>query len=165
MLTCISTKKFLSLSLMSKAKLHIITLVAFAMLIVFSSGSFGIDMHFCQNNLSSVSLFSNAKCCKEMSNNSSCSMEQTSCQKSSLSTECDKDCCSNEAYILTNDDSNVIQAQINSYKNFRGNFLIALSSTFILNNSAYVAPVNFEIDRPPPLSSIDKQIRFQTFLI
>jgi len=144
-----------------------IVAITFALLIMASSITLSFDAHYCQSKLKSVSLFGQAKSCHALAEkqNSTCGIHETSCNKCGKINLQKKDCCSNKTLLLSDGDNATVEPQINEFQQVNANFLVAFSNAFISIDYKNTEKIGFDYYRPPPLTSVDKQVLFQTFLI
>lgn len=125
-------------------------------LILFSTSSFTVDMHFCCNQLVDIAVWNKAKNCTEKVQKK----EEPTKQCTTLQ---EKDCCSNESFVKTGDDT--IKKANTKLE----------AETIIFLNTFFYAYVNlFEglqeniipfDDYRPPLLSKDIQTLYETYLI
>jgi len=107
---------------------HKITAALMAFVVLFSTMSFTVSMHFCGDDLVGFSLYEKAATCEESEHFSHCEMEMmeaSSCQMhDSMETSCEmkKDCCTDT------------EIQIDSQKDLKNNTLDNLQ----LNNTVFV---------------------------
>ena len=140
-------------------------------MLLLSSTGFSIDLHFCQGDLKSFSLFGTAKSCHAKAAKSHCQQKQkkSTCHfaKSTMETEdgCAKNCCSNKNMVVAPDmdTQKVVSEQ--------------LTETNICFISAFVAV--FHVDQTldlekliipylnyiPPLLDQDIPVLIQSFLL
>ena len=144
-----------------------IVAITFALLIIVSSITLSFDAHYCKSKLKSVSLFGQAKSCHALAKKqiSTCGLHEISCDKSEKPILHKEDCCSNKTLLLSNGDNQTVQPQINSFQQVNTNFLVAFTNTFIHVEYKNTKEVGFDYYRPPPLTSVNKQVLLQTFLI
>lgn len=127
-----------------------------AVLILLSTSSFTVDMHFCCNKLVDMSLIGKAKVCAEKVQKKDSPLKQ-------CTTLQEKDCCSNESFVKTGNDT--IKKANTKLE----------AETVIFLNTFFYAYVNlfegFEENIVPfkqyrlPLLSKDIQILHETYLI
>lgn len=127
-----------------------------AVLILFSTSSFTVDMHFCCNKLVDMSLIGKAKVCAEK-------VQKKKEPTKQCTTLQEKDCCSNQSFVKTGDDT---------IKN--ANTQLEAETIIFLNTFFYVYVNLFEgLEKNivpfkqyrPPLLSKDIQILHETYLI
>ena len=127
-----------------------------AALILLSTSSFTVDMHFCCNELVDMAFFSKAESCKDIAQKK----DNTSKQCTSIQ---EKDCCDNKSFVKTGNDT--IKKANTKLE----------AETVIFLNTFFYAYVNlfegfeenivpFKQYRPPLLSK-DIQILHETYLI
>lgn len=116
-----------------------------AFMLLVSSTGFSIDLHYCQGDIKSFSLFGTAKSCHTKANKSHCSKNKMSCHfaKTALEKVDDsgKSCCSNKSIEIAPDlDIDKVLSE-------------QLTQTQITIISAYVAA--FFTDQPSDLAKLD----------
>lgn len=125
-------------------------------LILFSTSSFTVDMHFCCNKLVDMSLIGKAKVCAEKVQKKDSPLKQ-------CTTLQEKDCCSNESFVKTGNDT--IK---------KANTKLEAETVIFLNTFFYVYVNLFEgLEKNivpfkqyrPPLISKDIQTLYETYLI
>ncbi len=129
-----------------------------AFVVLFTSTGYMVDMHYCQNELKSVSFFGEAESCHskeamtECPNHKGMSMEQD-----------DNNCCHNET-ILMESDNDLLSMDFADLTVPQIHFIVAYVHCYVA--PILVVPtkaVDFALAEPPPES--DFQVRFQSFLI
>ena len=127
-----------------------------AALILLSTSSFTVDMHFCCNKLVDMSLIGKAKVCAEK-------VQKKKEPTKQCTTLQEKDCCSNQSFVKTGDDT--IK---------KANTQLEAETIIFLNTFFYVYVNLFEgLEKNivpfkqyrPPLLSRDIQILHETYLI
>ncbi|HAT66566.1 MAG TPA: hypothetical protein DCS66_18560 [Flavobacteriaceae bacterium] len=127
-----------------------------AALILLSTSSFTVDMHFCCNKLVDMSLIGKAKVCAEK-------VQKKKEPTKQCTTLQEKDCCSNQSFVKTGDDT--IK---------KANTKLEAETIIFLNTFFYVYVNLFEgLEKNivpfkqyrPPLLSKDIQILHETYLI
>tara|TARA_R110002012_G_scaffold82449_3_gene208328 strand:+ start:8834 stop:9256 length:423 start_codon:yes stop_codon:yes gene_type:complete len=127
-----------------------------AALILLSTSSFTVDMHFCCNKLVDMSLIGKAKVCAEK-------VQKKKEPTKQCTTLQEKDCCSNQSFVKTGDET-IKKANI-----------VPEPETLVFLNTFFYSYINlfeglddkvifFETYRPPLLST-DIIILNETFLI
>lgn len=127
-----------------------------AVLILFSTSSFTVDMHFCSNKLVDIAFFSRAVSCMDITQKK----DDNSKQCSSLQ---EKDCCVNQTIVKEGDDT------------FKKPITILEAETIVFLNTFVYSYINIYegLDKSvisyrayrPPLLSTDIIILNETFLI
>ena len=137
-----------------------------AFVVLFTSTGFAMDMHFCQNELKSVSFFGEAESC-HMNASEECpnhqAMAKHTDESSNVSIDRD-DCCHNET-ILVESDNDLVSMDFVDLSTHQVYFLVAYAHHFI--TPIFVAPTTehyFNLAAPPPPER-DFQVLFQSFLI
>ncbi|OYX28792.1 MAG: hypothetical protein B7Z06_00640 [Flavobacteriales bacterium 32-35-8] len=127
-----------------------------AVMILFSTSSFTVDIHFCCNRLVDMSFLGKAKVCTEKVQKK----RETTKQCTTLQ---EKDCCSNQTLVKTGDDTiKKAQTQL-EYEDIL--FLNTFYYTYLnLFEGLKENIVPFKQYRPP-LSSKDIQILYEIYLI
>ena len=125
-------------------------------LILFSTSSFTVDMHFCCNQLVDIAVWNKAKTCTEKVQKKDSPLKQ-------CTTLQEKDCCSNESFVKTGNDT--IK---------KANTKLEAETVIFLNTFFYVYVNLFEgLEKNivpfkqyrPPLISKDIQTLYETSLI
>lgn len=136
----------------------------FAILILVSSITFTLDLHFCQGQLKSYSLFGKAKNCHEVAaKKKACphhaKMEsETSCSKEK------KNCCSNETILL---DAQIDQLFVQLYKVELSFDLFAEMESSVLNQKILLVPKKdllYEKYKPPIITK-NIPVLFESYLL
>lgn len=144
-------------------KYRIISLIM-AFMVFCSSSGFSLDLHYCQGQLKSFSIFGKAKNCHEMAKMSHCKhhgIETTN----TCSDKKDKDCCNNETHLVKSD----LELQVNSYKiSLDKNeelFIAAFVSIFLYSSFIPISETDTLHTVSPPLIPRDICVLFQNFLL
>ena len=137
-----------------------------AFLLLVSTTGLSIDMHFCQDQLKSISFIGKATSCHEKQSSSTCHNTKNSCQHKS---DCENkndgdDCCHNEDIVIekTNFDATSQQIAVNHEIQF--DFLAAYVSVFVFNYTFDRKTQPFK-NYKTPLPDRDIRILYQTFII
>lgn len=127
-----------------------------AVLILLSTSSFTVDMHFCCKQLVDIAVWNKAKTCTEKVQKKDSPLKQ-------CTTLQEKDCCSNQTVVKTGDDTiKKAQTQL-EYKNII--FLNTFYYTYLnLFEGLEENIVPFKQYRPPLISK-DIQTLYETYLI
>lgn len=108
-----------------------------ALVMFTSSVNLAVDMHFCQGNLKSVSIFGKAKTCHEIATSASskkCPNHQlVASEKEGCSID-QKDCCSNRTVLLESDQNQDVQTDDLVISEQLQQFVIAYVAVFFTNN-------------------------------
>ena len=137
-----------------------------AFVIFATSVNVAIDMHYCQDQLKSVSFFGKAKSCHSevapMMKN--CPHHQKMMADSNSPSIEKKDCCNNKTVYIQSD-----LDQFTSSSDFLLNqelqhFVAAFVAVFFKNQTVEISPSTF-LAYQPPIISRDFSVLFQTFLI
>ena len=137
-----------------------------ALLVFSTSVGFSIDMHFCQGQLKSTSIFGKAKNCHEMAKMAICphhqkkmeAMDDESCK------EDQKDCCNSKTILVQSDDDKQFQNSNLSLTNNQQQFLFAYVESFHFNQPIIATYSENEYYKPP-LIQRNLPVLFQSFLI
>ncbi|WP_116772182.1 MULTISPECIES: HYC_CC_PP family protein [Maribacter] len=138
-----------------KQVFHKILSISMAFVVMFSTMSFTVDMHYCGDSLVDFSLFSKAD---------TCGMEKSQankgCEKLMLS---EKDCCTDQQIVKEGKDDLKISFDTLSFE--QQTFIAAFTYSYInLFEGTKSEEVPFE-DYPRPFVKRDVQVLHQTFLI
>jgi len=130
-----------------------------AFVVLFTSTGFSMDMHYCQNELKSVSFFGEAESCHSAKMGTECPNH-----KAMSSMQDEDDCCHNET-ILVESDNDMVAMDFADLTTHQVHFIVAYVHHFI---TPIVAPQTTEhyffLAEPPPPER-DFQVLFQSFLI
>lgn len=138
-----------------------------ALLMLVSSTGFSIDLHYCQGNLKSFSLFGTAKSCHDKADTKHCKRKEMTCKAEKIEQvkdNCHKNCCSNKKIEIDADDTQKITAQklskpqIQFISLFIEHFVLALNKTRFPNDSPHQNYI-------PPLLNKDIPVLIQSFLL
>jgi len=133
---------------------HKISSFCIALLVLFSTLSFTVESHYCEDILMDTSMFGNFE---------TCGMEV---QKSSSSSDCDitkKECCSNEQLVIEGQD--ILKTFFDKLEKEQQIFVVSLIHSYIhLYQSKEADTTLFKDYSPSPLIR-DFQVLDQTFLI
>ena len=141
--------------------------LSMAFMLLFSTMSWSIDVHYCRGELKTVNVFGKAKSCHEKAKQVKsihCKKMLTACHKSMDSGISEKDCCNNEKVTFETLDQLFVNAIAESLDQLELGFVIAFVNHFIQAKSVEVAPVEY-LNYKPPLPEKDIQILFSSFLI
>ncbi len=153
------TKKTVIFAVMKNNFLYRSIAFMLAFVVLFTSTGFSMDMHYCQNELKSVSFFGVAPSCHSKEAKTQCPNHK------GMSMSQDEDnCCHNET-ILVESNSDLLSMDFADLSMPQIHFIVAYVHHFI---APFVAPKtvgqHFYLAEPPPPES-DFQVRFQSFLI
>jgi len=151
---------------MTRSLSHRTAAILMALLIMLSSTGFSMDVHYCQDQLKSVSLFGKAKSCHEKQSTLACHQTKKSChQEEDGISKADKDnCCHNEAVVIEKSDLDATATQIATLQDIHLDFVAALIAVYVFNYDVQVDYQSY-VQYKPPLPDRDVQILYQTFLI
>ena len=151
---------------MTRSLSHRTAAISMALLMMLSSTGFSMDVHYCQDQLKSVSLFGKAKSCHEKQSTPACHQTKKSChQEEDGISEADKDnCCHNEAVVIEKSDLDGTATQIATLQDIHLDFVAALIVVYVFNYDVQVDYQSY-VQYKPPLPDRDVQILYQTFLI
>ncbi|AGA79378.1 HYC_CC_PP family protein [Echinicola vietnamensis] len=127
-----------------------------AVLILFSTSSFTVDMHFCCNQLVDIAVWNKAKTCTEKVQKKDSPLKQ-------CTTLQEKDCCDNQTIVKEGDDTFKKANKISEIETlvFLNNFVYSYINLF---EGLEKNTVPFKAYRPPLLST-DLVILNESFLI
>lgn len=123
-----------------KKALHKIMALVMAFVVLFSTMSFTLNMHFCGNTLVATTVFKEAK---------TCGMDMA---KQSTSSDCavtKKDCCSNEQLVVSGQDD--LQLVVNKITFNQQVFLAAFAQAYVLLLEDIKKEASSATHYPPPL--------------
>jgi len=140
-----------------------------AFMLLLSSTGFSIDLHYCQGDIKSFSLFGTAKSCHAMAKKSHCSKNKMTCQMTMSETEqaddAQRKCCSNKSMEVSPDldTQKVIAEQLTETEI---TFLSAFVAVFYAGQSFDLAKLIIPyLNYIPPLLDEDIPVLFQSFLL
>lgn len=146
--------------------------LSLAALVLLTSMSFSVDMHFCQDELQNFSLVGQAKVChlvetKQTTEINSCpfhqKIQQNQTEKSQDETHekgCQKNCCDNKT-ILIDFDVDLIQVITTEFSNI----LFTLPTLIQYVQNRIVHSIHLHQNYYPPLLNRDILIFLQSFLL
>lgn len=140
-----------------------------AFLMFFTSVGFTMDMHYCGEELKSVSFLGKAKTCHDISEEKKAPMKdcphhrKMMTEKKSCSE--DKDCCSNKTVQLQSDQDQQIRTTDFITNKQLKQFLIAYVVVFLIDNFEFEREVINLAYYKPPLILRDIPVLNQTFLL
>ena len=147
---------------------HIQKICAFllASLMLFTSVGFTVDIHFCQGDFKSFSLFGKAKNCHEvLQKQSTCKHHQALAQTyNNCEEDAPKDCCENKTINLDADQDQQLQTVDFELTKQTELFLTAFVFTFYQNDLINARNIDYSRYRPP-LIIRDIPILIQSFLL
>ena len=157
-------------------KIAKITSLLMAFMLLLSSTGFSIDLHFCQGNIKSFSLFGTAKSCHAKAEKSHCQKAslkvdsgKTTCHsvKSTLekADDCERDCCSNESIVVSPDmDTQKVLSKQLTETNI--SFISAFVAVFYAGQTLDLAKdIIPHLNYIPPLLDQDIPVLIQSFLL
>ncbi|GLR17343.1 hypothetical protein GCM10007940_19580 [Portibacter lacus] len=129
-----------------------------AILMLFSSVGYSIDMHYCQDQLKSIAIFGKSKSCHEMAKKV-CPMH-----KDMTIEQEDKDCCNNKTVVVEGLDNDKIGFQTQSLSDQNLQFIVAYVYVLLFST---IPTTDYlpTIKESPPLPTSGLHIQFQQFLI
>jgi hypothetical protein len=153
---------------MARKKFHKIISVMMAMLVLLSSTGFSMDLHFCQGQLKSFSLFGKAETCHAQAAKSHCQKKKKTCHASISNQDevgkCKKNCCSNKTVkIESNNDIKNIQTL--ELAPLQAKFLTAFIQVYLLKKSEQNKAIIPHLNYVPPLLNKDIPVLIQSFLL
>ena len=151
---------------MTRSLSHRITAISMALLMMLSSTGFSMDIHYCQDQLKSVSLLGKAKSCHAKQETPPCHKMKKSCHhKEDNVSKADKDnCCHNETVVIEKSDLDATPTQLSTVQDIQLDFVAAFVAVYVFN---YSVQADFQpyAQYKPPLPDRDVQVLYQTFLI
>ena len=133
--------------------LHQVSAVILALLMLFSTVSFTVDMHFCGDTLVDYSFFdSDAKCGVQLAES-----DTAQCPMSLMN------CCTDAELVQEGQDQ--VTFLIENLSVDQQLFLVSYISTFLIQINNYSTESTEIPDYPPPLVKKDFQVLYETFLI
>jgi hypothetical protein len=125
-----------------------------ALLVLFSTMSFSMDMHFCGDSLVDFKFYQKAE---------TCGMSMDKPMTDMVSDDMEMHCCSDVEVVLTGQDD--LQLSIDQLSFEQPTFIIAYTFAYIyLFDTVDEQPIPFK-EYSPPILTRDVQIQDQTFLI
>ncbi len=137
-----------------------------ALLMLLSSTGFSMDVHYCQDQIKSISLFGKAKSCHEKQVTPPCHQAKKICHhKEDGLNEGDKDnCCHNEAVVIEKSDLDATTTQVATVQDLQLEFVATFIAVYVFNYSVQTDYQPYK-QYKPPLPGRDIQVLYQTFLI
>ncbi|MCK8523468.1 hypothetical protein M0D21_17935 [Aquimarina sp. D1M17] len=125
-----------------------------AVLVLLSTMSFSVNMHYCGKTLVDVSVFNVAKSCEmpQMKSTQECSVETKK-----------KSCCTDKQIIVEGKED--LKDIVKNLTFEQQVFLVSFTHSYIYLFSAKDTAITSFIEYPPPLLDKDYQILYETFLI
>jgi hypothetical protein len=153
---------------MTKSKKDRIISLMMAILILVSSMGFSIDVHYCQGQIKSFSLFGKAESCHQEVKKQHCTKHKKSCHAAPSNQEklssCKKDCCSNKTIIVeSNDEARKLQSLKLSQKQVE--FVSVFVQVFFLVKTDLNKNIVPHLNYIPPLLNKDIPVLIQSFLL
>jgi len=138
-----------------------------AFLVFTTSAGFSIDMHFCQDQLKSISLFGKAKTCHEKSEAApmkNCPHHKKMMTEKEGCTE-DKDCCDNKTLQFQSDQDQQVQSSDFLISKQLQKFVVAYVAVFFTNDLSIESDASSYAQYKPPLIPRDIPVLFESFLL
>lgn len=142
-----------------------------ALLMFVTSTGFAIDLHFCKNDLKTISLFGHAEACHHKQQVMPChkmesQMLSESCHKSTTSKEINHadGCCQNKTLEIEKSTNDIAIAKVVTTQDVQWNAVVAFVVSYVFNYPIETAETQFALYKPP-LPDRDVQVLYQTFLI
>ena len=159
-------RELLYISSMVRTNFRRILAVSLALLVFLTTTGFTLDIHYCQDQLKSISFIGEAKNCHEAQSTKRCGKQTKKCQHSEDADKSDLDnCCHNERITIDKSEIEATQPQVVSTEKISLQFIANFITVFIDENSNDFRPQSFKPDKPPPLPDRDILVLYQTFLI
>ncbi|MGB5645575.1 MAG: hypothetical protein WBM55_00540 [Muriicola sp.] len=125
-----------------------------ALLVLFSTMSFSMDMHFCGDSLVDFKFYQKAE---------TCGMSMDMPMRDMMSDDMEMHCCSDVEVVLTGQDD--LQLSIDQFSFEQQTFILAYTFAYIyLFDKVNDQPIPFK-EYSPPILIKDVQLMDQTFLI
>jgi len=138
-----------------------------AFLMFFISAGFVVDLHYCQGELKSISLFGKARSCHDMAE--SALMKNCPHHKKMMAEKkgcsIDRNCCSNKTIYFQYDQDQQIQISTFVVSKQLQQFVIAYTVLFMLNDFSIEQEAAAFAHYKPPLISRDILVHNQSFLL
>lgn len=140
-----------------------------AFMLLLSSTGFSIDLHFCQGDIKSFSLFGTAESCHAKAEKNHCQQKKSTCHFAKSTMEvadgCEKNCCSNKNMVVDPDmDTQKVTSEQLSETNI--SFLSAFVAAFYVDQSCDLAKLIIpHLNYIPPLLDQDIPVLVQSFLL
>ena len=145
---------------------HRITAISMALLLLLSSTGFSMDVHYCQDQIKSVSLFGTAKSCHDKQGTPPCHKAKKACHpKEDDISNTDKDnCCHNETVIIEKSEWDATATPLSTLQDIQLEFITAFACVYVFNYPIQADYPSFT-QYKPPLPDRDVQVLYQSFLI
>jgi hypothetical protein len=137
-----------------KEVFHKILALSMSVMVLLSTMSFTVDMHYCGNNLVDVALFKEAK---------TCGMEQMQPTEECGDKMEKKSCCTDKQIVVEGEDDLKISVVNLSFE--QQVFLISYTYAYYNLFESTEATTTSYLGHPPPLLDKDYQVLYETFLI
>ncbi|NNL92629.1 MAG: hypothetical protein HKO66_10380 [Saprospiraceae bacterium] len=127
-------------------------------MMLFTSFSYSIDVHYCQGDIKSISLFGEAQ---------SCHTPKKKCphhQKLNLESNKASDCCSNESFEITNLDEDFTAAYLQDFFDLQLD-LVYFSNIDFTSKSIYNTPTKSTVKTSVPIPPLDIYVLLERFLL
>jgi len=140
-----------------------------AFMLLLSSTGFSIDLHYCQGDIKSFSLFGTAKSCHAKAEKSHCSKNKMTCHSAMAETgevdDAQRKCCSNKSIEVSPDmDTQKIIAEQLTETNIT--FISAFVAVFCIGEIFDLAKLIIpHLNYIPPLLDKDIPVLIQSFLL
>ncbi|MEN8798756.1 MAG: hypothetical protein ABF293_05875 [Flavobacteriaceae bacterium] len=137
-----------------KQFLHKVSAILMSAIVLFSTLSFTVDMHYCGNTLVDVALFTEASNCGmgQMQPEEDCGIKM---EKNS--------CCTDQQFVMEGQDDLKDNALKLSFE--QQTFLVSYVCTYFSLFESDITSYASLLGQPPPLLDKNFQVLFQTFLI
>ncbi len=144
--------------MMKYSALHKIFALSLAFILLFSSTGMAMDMHYCNGNLKSISLFGTAKSCHTKSNVPPCHMAQQKAQDQH------EGCCENQQVVIEKGQFDATAPQHTALEGISLEFIYAIVAVFVIPQDI-AKKAEYIPHFKPPLPKRNQQAHLQTFLI
>ena len=145
-----------------------------ACLLLVSSTGFSMDLHYCQGDIKSFSLFGTAESCHAKAENSHCSKEKMSCHATSCHatnsgdekiSDHSKKCCSNKS-VTVSPDTNTQKLIVEQPTETQITFITAFVAVFLTDQTLDLTKLIIpHLNYIPPLLDQDIPVLIQSFLL